>query len=116
MKVKYLLIGLTVLFISSTLRASSVEELTNNALSEDAATAVPAIRELRAMGTTGLDALFVKYAADIERYSKTGERTENWQLIANAIDTVSMQKDDYASHLYWYTDIEEAKRVAAKTE
>ncbi len=114
MKLKYLLIVLTILFISSTLRASSVDELTKKALSEDAATAVPAIRELRAMGTTGLDALFVKYAAEIERYSKTGERTESWQNIANAIDTVSMQKDDYASHLYWYTDIEEAKRVATK--
>ena len=30
----------------------------------------------------------------------------------NALDTVAMQKDAYASHLYWYTDIEEAKRIA----
>ena len=112
MKLKYSLIVLTILLISSTLRASSVDELTSKALSEDAATAVPAIRELRAMGPTGLDALFVKYGAEIERYSKTGERTETWQNIANAIDTVSMQKDDYASHPYWYTDLEEAKRVA----
>lgn len=114
MKLKYLLIVLTVLFISSTLQASSVDELTGKAMSADSSTAVPAIRELRAMGTTGLDALFVKYAAEIEKYSKTGERTENWQMIANAIDTVAMQKDAYASHLYWYTDLEEAKRVAAK--
>ena len=114
MKLKYSFIVLTILLISFTLRASSVDELTSKALSEDAATAVPAIRELRGMGPTGLDALFVKYGAEIERYSKSGERTENWQMIANAIDTVSMQKDDYASHLYWYTDLEEAKRVAAK--
>ncbi|MBK9527694.1 MAG: hypothetical protein IPO41_05105 [Acidobacteria bacterium] len=114
MKLKYSLILMTILFISSTLRASSVDELTSKAMSEDVATAVPAIRELRAMGRTGLDALFVKYAADVESYSKTGERTDNWQNIANAIDTVAMQKDAYASHLYWYTDLEEAKRVAAK--
>lgn len=114
MKLKYSLILVTILLISSTLRASSVDELTSKAMSEDAATAVPAIRELRAMGTTGLDALFVKYAAEIERYSKSGDRTTDWQNIANAIDTVAMQKDAYASHLYWYTDLEEAKRVAAK--
>lgn len=114
MKLKYSLILVTILLISSTLRASSLDEMTNKAMSEDAATAVPAIRELRAKGTTGLDALFVKYAADIESYSKTGDRTTGWQNIANAIDTVAMQKDAYASHLYWYTDLEEAKRVAAK--
>ncbi|MEQ1644648.1 MAG: hypothetical protein ABL959_14465 [Pyrinomonadaceae bacterium] len=114
MKLKYSLILVTILLISSTLRASSVDELTSKAMSEDAATAVPAIRELRAMGKTGLDALFVKYAAEINGYSKSGDRTTSWQSIANAIDTVAMQKDAYASHLYWYTDLEEAKRVAAK--
>ena len=60
MKLKYSLILMTILFISSTLRARSVDELTSKAMSEDVATAVPAIRELRAMGRTGLDALFVK--------------------------------------------------------
>lgn len=114
MKLKYSLILVTVLLISSTLRASSVDELTNKAMSADSTTAVPAIRELRAMGRTGLDALFVKYAAEINGYSKSGDRTTSWQNIAQAIDTVAMQKDAYASHLYWYTDLEEAKRVAAK--
>ena len=114
MKLKYSLIVLTIFLISSTLRASTVEELTDKAMSANSPTAVPAISELRAMGKTGLDALFVKYAAQIESYSKSGERTTSWQNIANAIDTVAMQKDAYASHLYWYTDLEEAKRVAAK--
>jgi hypothetical protein len=64
------------------------------------------------MGPVGLDALFAKYASEIETYGKTGEATEDWKLIANALDTVGMQKDDYAAHLYWYTDLEAAKRAA----
>src|SRR5258706_5438252 len=45
-------------------------------------------------------------------FTKTGESTESWKRIANALDTVAMQKDAYTSHLYWYTDLDEAKRVA----
>jgi hypothetical protein len=56
----------------------------------------------------------VKYWAEIEKFSKSGEADENWRRIANAIDTVAMQKDAYASHLYWYTDLNAAKRLAAK--
>src|SRR5205823_10091897 len=81
-------------------------------ISDDAADATSAIRELRAMGSVGLDALFVKYAADIERFSRTGQPDANWAKIANALDTVAMQKDAYAPHLYWYTDLDEAKRIA----
>ncbi len=83
-----------------------------DAVSTDPAISTAAIRDLRAMGSVGLDAVFVRYAADIERYSKTGEADENWKAIAAALDAVSMQKDDYTSHLYWYTDLDEAKRVA----
>ena len=64
------------------------------------------------MGVTGLDALFAKYAADIDRYKKTGQADDNWKRIAAALDTVAMQKDDYTSQLFWYTDLDAAKRVA----
>lgn len=102
------------MFMSIAAFAASVEELAGQAVSEDTSSATMAVRELRAMGPTGLDALFVRYAADIERYAKTAEANDDWKRIANAIDTIAMQKDAYASHLYWYTDLDAAKAAAAK--
>ena len=114
MKLKYCVLALSifVLACAGSAAANTAEELAGQAVSGDTATSVPAIRELRSMGYAGLDALFAKYAADIERFSKTGEADENWKRIANAIDTVAMQKDAYTSQLYWYTDLDEAKRAA----
>lgn len=90
----------------------TVEELSTQAVSEDNSAAVPAIRELRAMGQIGLDALFVKYASEIDKFGKSGDASEDWKRIATALDTVAMQKDAYASHLYWYTDLAEAQNIA----
>lgn len=107
---------LSVLFIALSMSAfangRSVEELSTQAASDDTSTALLAIRELRNMGQVGLDALFIKYAAEIDKFSKTGEADENWKRIATALDTVAMQKDAYAAHLYWYTDLGEAQKVA----
>ena len=116
MKPKFSVLVLAFLVFSSTAlaNASSAEQLAAQAVSEDYSAAMSAIRELRTMGSTGLDALFVRYAAEIERFSKTGEADDSWKRIANAIDMVAMQKDAYASHLYWYTDLATAKRVADK--
>jgi hypothetical protein len=91
---------------------SSADELAGQVISPDATLSASAVRELRAMGYLGLDALFKKYAAEIDRFSNTGEPDDNWKRIANAIDGVAVQKDAYASHLYWYTDLDEAKRAA----
>src|SRR5688572_25032706 len=102
MKVRSILFTIAVsLFLSGAVFASTAEQLAGQAVSEDYASAMSAVRELRAMGPTGLDALFVRYAADIDRYAKTADANENWKRIANALDTVAMQKDAYASHLYW---------------
>ena len=90
----------------------SREELAVRAASADEAIAGQAVKDLRAIGQPGLDALFDKYSAQIEHFAKTGDSDENWQRIATALDTVAMQKDAYASHLYWYTDLDEAKRAA----
>lgn len=92
--------------------AATTEELAVSAVSIDKDTATASIADLRAMGRTGLEALFVKYAADIERVKKTGEADENWKRIATALDTVAMQKDVYTSRLFWFTDLDAAKRVA----
>lgn len=94
------------------LALGTAEELSTLSISEDSSTSVTAIRELRSMGKVGLDALFVKYAAQIKAFEKTGDATDEWKRIASALDTVAMQKDAYAAHLYWYTDLDQAKRVA----
>ncbi|MEO7111612.1 MAG: hypothetical protein ABI183_14325 [Polyangiaceae bacterium] len=57
---------------------------------------------LRAVGPTALDLLIADAGATPSAAQK--ER----------IDEVAQQRDAYASHLYWYTDLEAAKR-AAKT-
>ena len=105
---------LTTLVLSGFLCAGEVsrEQLAVQAASFDPPEATSAIRDLRAMGQPGLDALFDKYSAEIERFASTGETDDNWKRIANALDTVAMQKDAYASHLFWYTDLAEAKRAA----
>ncbi|MFT3743723.1 MAG: hypothetical protein QM785_05450 [Pyrinomonadaceae bacterium] len=115
MKLRYSALFLTVLLFSTCIFANgSAEQLAAKAVSNDPATATTAIRELRAMGSEGLDAMFGKYSADIDRFIKTGESTDEWKRVSAAIDAVAMQKDAYTSHLYWYTDLEAAKAVAKK--
>lgn len=92
----------------------SRERLATQATSADQAEASRAISSLRALGQSGLDALFDKYSSDVDHFARTGESEDGWKRIANALDAVAMQKDAYASHLFWYTDLEEAKREAAK--
>ncbi|MFN0138805.1 MAG: hypothetical protein ACKVQW_01805 [Pyrinomonadaceae bacterium] len=114
MRINYLLTAAAMFVFTLTGLAAtrSVGELSTQAASEDHSAAMTAIRELRSMGQVGLDALFVKYATEIEEFAKTGDATDEWKSIANALDTVAMQKDAYAAHLYWYTDIDQAKRIA----
>ncbi len=114
MKFKNAVLILAVFLFSACVygKGMTVEQLAFDVVSDDVTTSTTAISELRAMGPVGLDALFVKYAADIEHFSKTGEADANWKRIAAALDTVAMQRDAYTSHLYWYTDLDEAKRVA----
>lgn len=114
MRIHYLLTAAAMFVFTLTGLAAtrSVGELSTQATSEDYSAAMVAIRELRTMGQVGLDALFVKYGAEIDKFAKTGDATDEWKRIANALDTVAMQKDAYASHLYWYTNLDDAKRIA----
>lgn len=118
MKIKTfgLLILAILLFVSCGFAGTrSKEELAALAASADPSVSNEAIKELRALGADGLDVLLRKYAAEIAKFSERGEQTGEWKRIARAIDTVAMQKDAYASGLFWYTDFEEAKREAAKS-
>lgn len=94
----------------------AVEDLARKAVSDDTVVSKGAIMQLRALGQKGVDALIAQFAAEIKEYGESGEATDEWRRIASVIDAVAMQKDAYASGLYWYTDLEEAKRVAEARE
>jgi hypothetical protein len=88
-------------------------ELAHLAVSEKATESGAAIAELRAMGPQGLRILFETYGEEIKR-ARAGlpvNETE-WQRLTLALDAVSGQRNSYSSGLYWYTDLEEAKKAA----
>ncbi|HVE58098.1 MAG TPA: hypothetical protein VNB22_14800 [Pyrinomonadaceae bacterium] len=118
MKIKTIwLVTLFALFstVSVFAESKSKKELAEMAVSADSAVQAEAIKNLRTMGKDGLDALFQTYSAEIAKFSATGVGDEDWKRITFALDSVAMQKDVYASKLYWFTDLEEAKREAGKS-
>jgi hypothetical protein len=65
----------------------------------------PQVAQFRSQGPQGLERFISTYANEMSNPSP--------QMRA-ALDAICQQKDCYASRLYWYTDIEQAK-AAAKT-
>lgn len=65
------------------------------------------IKQYRDQGPLGLQAFLKKYESQLQ-----GDAKERYRL---ALDQVCQQKDCYASHLYWYTDLEQAKAVAKQS-
>jgi hypothetical protein len=96
--------------------APTPEALASGAVSPDLAVSGPAIAGLRALGPKGLDIMFQVYGQQIARLSAESPRARasdpQWQRLTAALDAVSRQRDSYASRLYWYTDIEQAKGAA----
>jgi len=90
--------------------AQSLDALAKRAISPDATTA---IEQLRAAGPAGLEALFNRYGHRIQ-IQLTGLATKDpaWEKIRTAFDTVAQQRDAFASHLYWYTNLNEAEAAA----
>lgn len=84
------------------------------ATSQDPAVAAAAIARLREAGPPGLDALFRAHGAVIGRLiDPRGPATDpEAVLVREALVKVARQHDVYASQLYWYTDLEAAKRAA----
>lgn len=116
MRIKYFAFVLgTMLLLSISAFAATREELARDAASDNPVTAAEAVKTLRAMGRDGLESLLVKYAAEIKQFGETGNSTDSWKRIAAAIDTVAMQRDAYASNLYWHISIEQAKAEAKRT-
>lgn len=83
--------------------------------SQTAFAAEPTLEELRSMGPAGLQSLMTQYAGEINRHvaDPSLASDEEWQRITTALDTVAQQKNSYLAGLYWYTDIESAKRASA---
>ncbi len=106
---------LIILFSISIFAGSNAKSLAKQATSDDRDESQIAIKSLRQLNQAGLDAMFEVYRDEIGTYTKTGNRTDSWQKISNAIDSVAMQKDAYSSKLFWHTDFEKAKAEAQKT-
>jgi len=116
MKIKYFVPAAAfVLSLAVFALGATREDLARDAAAENPVVAAEAVRSLRLMGREGLDILFVKYGAEIKQYRETGNATDNWARVAAAIDTVAMQRDAYASNLYWHVDLDRAKIESQKT-
>jgi len=99
----------------------TLDQLTHDAVAADKARSETAIRSLRVRGPDGLRALLEANAAILNQHRSanliltTVLTDDSWSRVREALDAVSGQRDTYASHLYWYTDFEQAK-MAAKAE
>lgn len=102
----------------------STELLARRALAAHKDEAANAIAELRAMGPEGLRVFLETNSAEIEAEVMTRAASRNQSFarednkddqsyqVLPALDSICQQKDCYASKLYWYTDLEQAKSAA----
>jgi hypothetical protein len=89
------------------------EVLARKAVSENAAAASAAIEDLRALGPVGLQALRTQYAEAIHTHiANPSASDEEWQRISAALDAVAQQRNSYIAGLYWYTDLDSAKKAS----
>jgi hypothetical protein len=96
----------------ATPKADQLMNLADQAISPDQSVAQSAQNELRAAGPEGLQALEQRFATEISAHRKGAPSGPRWKLIGAALDRVGGQYDNYASGLYWYTDLEKAKAAA----
>lgn len=83
-----------------------------------------AIAKLRTQGPSGLQTFLETYEdvlqqTQIVAKTTTAQRkppvSSDWQRVSAALDAICQQRDCYASRLYWYTDLEQAKAAAKAT-
>lgn len=109
---------LIVLFSAQIVVANeSAALLARKAVSESAPEATAAIEELRALGPAGLEILLSQHAAEIARHIADPKLSSGpeWQRLTRALDQVGQQKNNYISGLYWYTNLDDAKRAARES-
>ncbi len=117
-KFSFLSLLLLVLLSVQIARANEpAEALARKAVSENTAESSRAIEDLRALGPAGLQVLMAQYADEIKKHvaSPTAKFDHEWVRITTALDTVAQQKNSYLAGLYWHTDLESAKKAAAKS-
>ena len=118
MRVKFSLPSLLLILLVAVQITSANEapkSLALRAVSESKLEATPAIEELRSLGPTGMQMLMKQYEAEIDRHitDPTSASSEEWQRITAALDSVSQQRNSYLSGLYWYTDLDAARKASA---
>src|SRR5438552_2260494 len=82
------------------------------AISSNQSVAQKAQDQLREAGSGGLQMLDSHFANEIAAHRSGAPADEQWKRIAAALDKVGGQYDNYASGLYWYTDLDKAKAAA----
>ncbi len=94
------------------------DALAQRAVCEYEADARRAREALRAHGPSGLTALRERYGASIDAYRAwlaapdASSFDPAWERVAEALDAVGGQRDNYAAGLYWYTDLGQATAAA----
>ena len=90
----------------------SLADWREQAISSDQAVARQANERLREAGSQGLQALEQRFAKEIQLHRSGAPSNERWEKVSLALNRVGGQYDNYASGLYWYTDLEKAKAAA----
>lgn len=106
-----ILLVVTLEVVRSSKAAGSVDWV-EQSVSSDATAATTAQKYLRDAGPTGLVMLQERFAPQIAAHQHGAPPDEHWNRIAAALDKVGGQYDNYASGLYWYSDLEKAKAAA----
>ena len=115
-QLSFLSVSLLVVVFSQTVFANeSPSALSSKAVSENPSESAAAIAELRALGPAGLQTFLQANSEEIGQHiaNPTLKPTSEWLRITAALDSISQQKDSYLSSLYWYTDLNEARKAAA---
>ena len=94
-------------------------QLAQDALSANAVVARSAISALRAFGPPGLEAMLKTHANLLKSHTSPGvgiqKNDQDWLRLKSALDAIARQRDSYASKLYWFTDLDQAKAAARAT-
>ena len=86
----------------------SPDALALAATSSDACQAEVAIKQLRAFGQSGLEALLAAHAGALANPTQFDPK------LRHAIDVVARQRDAHASRLFWHMDLKQAEAEAQK--
>ena len=93
--------------------AKALDALAKQAVSGDLAESSGAVAQLRGAGPAGLDAMFEVFGERIQKAQNVAaSKDADWERLRSAFDAIGQQRDCFASHLYWYTDLEKAKAAA----